>query len=63
MFHIAKFCTITGRGLGPWNEQSDESVHHDFKGIWNRFIVNDTNRDIYGKNLLKVVCAYNSQHL
>ena len=63
MFHIAEFCTITGRGLGPWSEQSGESVQHDFKGTWNSSIVNDTNRDIYGENLLKAVCAYNSQHL
>ena len=53
MFHIAEFCKITGQGLGPWSEQSGESVHHDFKGTWNRFIVNDTNRDIYGENLEK----------
>ena len=45
MFHIANFCAITGRGLGPWHEQSGESVHHDFKGTWKRFIVNDTNRE------------------
>ena len=63
MFHIAEFCTIIGRRLGPWSRQSGESVHHDFKGVSDRFIVNDTNCDIYGENLLKAVWAYNSQHL
>ena len=50
-------------GLGPWSEQKGKSVHHDFKEIWMRCKVNDTNREIYGENLLKAVIAYNSQHL
>ena len=31
MFHVAKFCLMMGQGLGPWSEQTRESVHHDFK--------------------------------
>lgn len=63
MYHIEEFCEITGRGLGPWSEQSGESVHHDFKKTWSRFLVNGTDREIYGENLLKAVSTYNSQHL
>ena len=31
IFHIIEFCKVTGRGLGPWSEQTGESVTHDFK--------------------------------
>ena len=63
MFHIIEFCKITGRGLRPWSEQTGESVHHNFKETWKKYKVNDTDREIFGENLLKAVTAYNSQHL
>ena len=28
MPHAGEFCTMTGRGLGRWDEQCGESVHH-----------------------------------
>ena len=31
IFHIIEFCKIMGLGLGPWSEQTGESVTHDFK--------------------------------
>ena len=31
IFHIIEFCKVTGRGLGPWSEQTGESVTQDFK--------------------------------
>ena len=34
-FHVSEFCDITGRGLGPWNEQAGESVHCDLKKTGN----------------------------
>ena len=57
MYHVEEFCNLSGRGLGPWSEQAGESVHHDFKNTWSRFMVNDIDRDIYGENLLKAVCT------
>ena len=36
MFHVAEFCLMMGQGLGPWIEQTEESVHHDFKETWQR---------------------------
>ena len=63
ILHIVEFCKIMGRELGPWNEQTGQSVHHDLKETWKRYKVNDTDREIYGENLLKAVSAYNSQHL
>ena len=58
MYHVAEFCIMTGRGLGPWSEQTGESVHHDFKETGMRNNVNDIERQ-----LLKAVSIYNSQHL
>ena len=63
MYHIAEFCQMTGRGLGPWSEQAGESVHHDFNETWKRFQVNDIKHHLYGEQLLKAVCMYNGQHL
>ena len=63
MFHIAEFCLMTGRGLGPWSEQTRESVHHDLKETWKRYKVSKVDRSIYGENLLKAVSVYNSQHI
>ena len=62
-FHVAEFCLMTGQGLGPWSEQTGESVHHDFNQTWKNYKVNDVEREIYGENLLKAVAAYNSRHL
>ena len=62
-FHVAEFCLLTGKGLGPWSEQAGESVHHDFKQTWKNYKVNDVERDIYSENLLRAVAAYNSKHL
>ena len=63
MLHIAKFCLMTGWGLGPWNKQTGKSVHHNFKDTWKRYKVNEVGRSIYGENLLKAVSVYNSQHM
>ena len=62
-YHVAEFCALKGMGLGPWSEQTGESVHHDFKETWKNFKVNDLEKDIYGEQLLKAVCKYNSQHI
>ena len=63
IFHIIEFSKIAGRGLGPWSEQTGETVLHDNKETWKRYKVNDTDREIYGENLPKGVSDYNSQHI
>ena len=64
MHHVSEFCSLTGgRGLGPWSEQTGESIHHDFKQTWQRLEINKTEHKLYGKNLLQAVSTYNSQHL
>ena len=60
---IIEFWKITGQGLGPWSEQTGESVRHDLKETWKRYKVNDTDRKIYRENLLKAVSPYISKHL
>ena len=52
MHHISEFCEKTGRGLGPWSEQASESIHHDFKQTWQRFKINKTDHELYGKKSL-----------
>ena len=62
-FHISEFCDVVKMGLSPWSEQTAESLHHDFKGMWNSFKVRDTNHPEYGNRLLQSIIMYNSQHL
>ena len=63
IFQIIDFCKVMGQGLCLWTEQTWESVHQDFKEIWKKYKVNDTDRETYGENLLKSVSTSNSQHL
>ena len=67
--HVAQFLdrqseTFPGFGLGFWSEQASESVHYDFKHLWNgRNYVRDLAHADYDKNLLKCAVTYNSRHL
>ena len=36
MFHVAEFCLMMSRELGPLSEQTGD-VHHDFKETWQRY--------------------------
>ena len=62
-FHVAEFCNMVGTGLGPWSEQTAESLHHDFNEIWKNFEVRKIEHPEYAKRLLDAVVMYNSQHL
>jgi hypothetical protein len=62
-YHVSEFCTMTDKGLGPWSEQTSESIHHDFAETWKRFKIKDQDKTVYATNLLKSVQVYNSQHL
>ena len=63
MFHVEEFCSLTGRGLAPWSEQTSESIHHDFKDIWEDFNVKSVENPVYGDHLLRAVETYNGQHV
>ena len=62
-YHIEEFCEIVKMPLGPFSEQTAESLHSDFKAIWKNYKVRDTGHDEYSKRLLESVIAYNSGHL
>lgn len=62
-FHVADFCESKNRGLGPWSEQSTESVHHDFSSLWEDFKVRSFNHPNFKFKFLAGVCAYNGRHL
>ena len=61
--HIPEFCLFTGRGLGPYSEQTVEAVHSDFKKCWGNFQVKRTDHPKYGERFLRAVQSYNSTHV
>ena len=63
VFHVAEFCSFTGRGLAPWSEQTGEALHHDFAKTWENFFVRDMENPVYADHLLRAVCSYNGQHV
>ena len=63
MHHVVEFCELTGRGLAPWSQQTGESLHHDFKQIWEKFQFKDFEHPLYGEHLLRAVSMHSSQHL
>ena len=63
VYHVGEFCLLTGRGVGPWSEQTGESIHHDFSKTWEKCKIKDIDHPLYGEQLLKAVIMYNSQHL
>ena len=64
IFHIEEFCSLTGRGLAPWSEQTVESMHHDFsETCWDNFKVKSMENPVYPDRLLQAVRTYNGQHV
>ena len=61
-YHIIDYCSEHKRGLGFYSEQAMESVHFDFLSTWSRYKVSPNHAE-YDKQLLKAVCAYNSNHV
>ena len=55
VYHAVEFCSLKGRGLAAWSEQTGESLHHDFNKAWEKFKVKDIDHPLYGENLLKAV--------
>ena len=62
-FHISEFCELVKMGLGPWGEQTCESIHSDFKKIWENYKIKSTEHGDYAQRLLDAIINYNSQHL
>lgn len=61
-FHLEQFCSMTGQGLGLYNEQASESVHSNFDLTWNRYKATKTS-SVYDDRLRSAVVDYNSSHI
>lgn len=62
IYHIPEFCKYAGMGLGPWSEQTSESLHHDFNMTWANYKVKDMDNPRYANELLRAVCMYNGKN-
>ena len=63
MVHVEEFCEYSGTGLGPYSEQTSESLHQEFNKCWKRYFVKDKTRPIYGERLLAAVRSFNSNNI
>ena len=61
-FHVEEFCLSHGLGLGFFNEQAFESVHHDYSQTWTKYKVMMDNPK-YGERLLRSIAVYNCDDL
>ena len=61
--HLAEYVEMEGMSLALLSEQSGESLHSDFEGVWRHYKVKDIEARSYGPNLLRAVVAYNSAHV
>ena len=62
-YHIEEFCEYSGMGLGPFSEQTAESLHHEFVKCWENFFVKDFDNPAYPDRFLAAVKVFNSLHL
>ena len=62
-YHVEEFCALKGMGLGPWSEQTSESLHHEFTKCWENYIIKDIDHPSYGQKLLQAVRMFNSLNL
>ena len=60
MYHVEEFCSLTEKGLGAWSEQTSESLYHEFKRCWEKFLVKDTDNPADSDRLLSAVHVFNS---
>lgn len=60
-FHVPEFCEEMQKGLGFYSEQAMESVHADFKSVWNKYKVSK-DHPLYANRMHRSVCEYNSLH-
>ena len=50
-------------GLGPWSEQTSESLHQEFTKCWEKYKVRDTDHPQYGSKLLQAVQTFNGLNM
>ena len=62
-YHIEEFCALKGMGLGPFSEQTSESIHHEFTKLWENYLIKDLSHPLYAEHLLHAVQMFNSLNL
>lgn len=62
-YHVEEFCEMTDMGLGPWSEQTSESLHHEFTKCWEKYMVKDQKNPLYKERLLQSVRMFNNLNL
>ncbi len=60
--HVIEFCDHFGFGLGYYSEQPFESVHQDWKQIWEHMKVHDASNPRLLERLLLSLKLYNIRH-
>ena len=61
--HVPEFCESRNKGLGFYNEQASEAVHHDFLEIWKNYKVNDEDHPKYRESFKSAGLEYNQRHM
>ena len=61
--HVFQFCRFQKASLGKFSEQASESVHRDFKELWQSTGKVDFQDKNYEANLYKTVLRYNGRHV
>jgi hypothetical protein len=51
------------KSLGLYSEQATESVHHDFRNLWEERYKRHTSHPDYNSQLLNSVIEYNLKHV
>ena len=61
--HVGEFCTLTGRGLGPYSVNKRENRYSTILStLKGKIQIKDLDHSLYGEQLLKAICMYNSKH-
>lgn len=61
--HVFQFCNFHDAGLGKYSEQASESVHSDFRHLWEKCGKRSLIHSEYGQALLQTTIRYNGRHL
>ena len=61
--HIPQVIERTGRSLHLSSEQVVEAAHAKFDKVWQRYKVNDLERDFHGEKLRNCVVDFNTKNL
>lgn len=64
MEHIQECLQILpGTGLGLWSEQAGESIHREFKQLWEKYKINTLEDPMYIIMFKKAVVEFSSRHI